>query len=57
MEAHKSRTPCFLCQSLLLSTVVLNDSIIQAQRKLDTSRAHCIFLQNIPHRLQYKNYH
>ena len=26
VEARKSGTPCFLCQSLLLSTVVLNDT-------------------------------
>ena len=27
MEAHKSGTPYFLCQSLLLSTTVLNDNL------------------------------
>ena len=28
MEARKSGTPCFLCQSLILSTTILNDIAI-----------------------------
>ena len=27
IEAHKSGTPCFSCQYLLLSTIVLNDDM------------------------------
>ena len=29
MEVLKSGTPCFLCQSLLLSTTILNDSLVR----------------------------
>ena len=29
IEANKSGTPCFLCRSLLLSTIALNDTYIR----------------------------
>ena len=38
VEARISGTPCFLCQSLLLSTIVLNDTEILAMFLNDKSR-------------------
>ena len=59
IEVHKSRMPCFLCLSLLLSTTVLNDKLAKLSGTLqlkDITR-YCQQYQNLITNQNTKQYH